>query len=104
MIYSTILMELPKINLFDCEDSFVIPSLKILRSNPFPSKLDDTLQNCLNITLELRNEKAYIKSNLESANAQYRKVLDKIAEINEICRPKHGWLYQQWQRIRGSKK
>ena len=103
-IYSTILKDMPKINLFDCEDSFVIPSLKILRSNPFPSKLDDTLQNCLNITLELRNEKAYIKSNLESANAQYRKVLDKIAEINEICRPKHGWLYQQWQRIRVSKK
>ena len=91
-IYSTILKDMPKINLFDCEDNFVIPSLKILRSNPFPPELDDTLQNCLNITLELRNEKAYIKSNLESANVQYRKVLDKIAEINEICRPKHGWL------------
>lgn len=89
-IYSTILKDMPKINLFDCEDNFVIPSLKILRSNPFPPELDDTLQNCLNITLELRNEKAYIKSNLESANVQYRKVLDKIAEINEICRPKHG--------------
>lgn len=60
------------------------------RSNPFPPELDETLQNCLNITLGLRNEKAYIKSNLESANVQYRKVHDKIAEINEICRPKHG--------------
>lgn len=102
--YFSIAKDMPKINLFDCEDSFVIPSLKILRSNPFPSELDDTLQNCLNITLGLRNEKAYIKSNLESANAQYRKVLDKIAEINEICRPKHGWFYQQRQRIRKTKK
>ena len=60
------------------------------RSNPFPPELDETLQNCLNITLGLRNEKAYIKSNLESANVQYGKVHDKIAEINETCRPKHG--------------
>ena len=78
---------MPKINLFDCEDSFVRPSLEILRSNPFPPELDDTLQNCLNITLGLRNEKACIKSNLESANAQYEKVLEKIDEINKLCRP-----------------
>ena len=89
IIHYMICKNMPQINIFDCEDSFVIPSLKILRSNPFPPALDDTLQNCLNITLGLRNEKAYIKSNLESANTQYRKVLDKIAEINEICRPKH---------------
>ncbi|MEI3528848.1 MAG: hypothetical protein V8Q28_03455 [Alistipes sp.] len=87
MKYFTIAKDMPKINLFDCEDSFVRPSLEILRSNPFPPELDDTLQNCLNITLGLRNEKAYIKSNLESANAQYEKVLEKIDEINKLCRP-----------------
>ena len=87
MRYYTMAENMPKINLFDCEDSFVRPSLEILRSNPFPPELDDTLQNCLNITLGLRNEKAYIKSNLESANAQYEKVLEKIDEINKLCRP-----------------
>ena len=95
MRYYTMAENMPKINLFDCEDSFVKPSLDILRSKPFPPELDETLQNCLNITQGMRNEKAYIKSTLESANAQYRKVLDKIAEINEICRPKHSWFYQQ---------
>ena len=104
MRYYTMAENMPKINLFDCEDSFVKPSLDILRSKPFPPELDETLQNCLNITQGMRNEKAYIKSTLESANAQYRKVLDKIAEINETCRPKHSWFYQQWQRIRGSKR
>ncbi len=99
--YFTISKNMPKINLFECEDSFVIPSLKILRSNPFPPALDDTLQNCLNITLGLRNEKAYIKSNLKSANTQYKKVLEKIEEINVICQPQHNRFYRLWQRFRG---
>ena len=103
-IYFTMAKDLPKINLFDCENSFVIPSLMILRSSMSLPELDNTLQNCLNITQGMRNEKVYIKSNLQSANAQYRKVLDKIAEINEICWPKHSGFCQQWQRIRGSKK
>lgn len=99
--YFTISKNMPKINLFECEDSFVIPSLEILRSNPFPPALDDTLQNCLNITLGLRNEKAYIKSNLKSANTQYKKVLEKIEEINVICQPQHNRFYRLWQRFRG---
>lgn len=101
MKYFTISKNMSKINLFECEDSFVRPSLKILRSNPFPPALDDTLQNCLNITLGLRNEKAYIKSNLKSANTQYKKVLEKIEEINVICQPQHNRFYRLWQRFRG---
>lgn len=101
MRYLTISASIPKINLFECEDSFVRPSLEILRSNPFPPELDDTLQNCLNITLGLRNEKAYIKSNLKSANTQYKKVLEKIEEINVICQPQHNRFYRLWQRFRG---
>lgn len=88
-------------NIFEYEDSFVKPSLEILKSNHFPEELDDVLQNCLSITQELRKEKSYIKSNLQSANAQYGKVLEKIGEINEICHLKHGWFYLQWQRLRG---
>lgn len=88
--YFTISKDMPKINLFECEDSFVIPSLKIVRSNPFPIELDDKLQNCLNITSGLRNEKIYIKLNLESANTQYKMILEKIDEINKTCRPEHG--------------
>lgn len=81
-----IVSDSPQINIFEIEEKYIKPSFEILIHYPSLSEIIDSLQNCLNITSELRNEKIYIKANFESANKQYENVLNVISEINKTIK------------------
>lgn len=77
--------KMPYINILELEDSFVRPSIGILGGSKgdrqFRIELRDSLQLMLDIIRGLRNEKIYIKQNLEQLMDIYSKAIVTITSM-----------------------
>lgn len=77
--------QMPYVNIFELEDSFVRPSIKIIVESNGDKKVRNELRNNLQSMLDtiqgLRNEKIYVKQNLEQFIEIYGKSADTIVTI-----------------------
>lgn len=80
-----IIKQMPYVNILELEDSFVQPSIDILADSKGDRlsriELRDCLQSMLNIISGLRNEKIYIKQNVEQFIEIYGEAANTIASI-----------------------
>lgn len=78
--------KMPYINILELENSFVRPSIEVLASSKGDKQsrleLRHCLQSMLDIIMGLRNEKKYVKQNLEQLIEIYSNVIDTIGSIN----------------------
>jgi len=76
---------MPYINILELEDSFVYPSIDILAASKedrqSSRELRDYLLSMLDIIRGLRNEKIYIKQNLEQLMEIYSKAIVTITSM-----------------------
>lgn len=81
----TIIKQVPYLNIFELENSFVRPSIEILVGSKgdkqFRIELLHCLQSMLNIIMGLQIEKIYAKQNLEQVIDIYGKVANTIVSI-----------------------
>lgn len=77
--------QMPYVNIFELEDSFVRPSINIIVESNGDKKVRNELRNNLQSMLDtiqgLRNEKIYVKQNLEQFVEIYGKAADTIVTI-----------------------
>lgn len=77
--------QMPYVNIFELEDSFVRPSINIIVESNGNKKVRNELRNNLQSMLDtiqgLRNEKIYVKQNLEQFVEIYGKAADTIVTI-----------------------
>lgn len=80
-----IIKQMPYINILELEDSFVRPSINMLADSKGDRLTRIELRNCLQSMLDtiqgLRNEKLYVKHNLEQLIDEYSKAIVTIESI-----------------------
>lgn len=76
---------MPNVNILELEDSFVKPSVNVIADSTGDTKVRNELRNRLLSMLDtiqgLRNEKKYIKLNLEQLIDEYSKAIVTIESI-----------------------
>lgn len=77
--------QMPNVNILELEDSFVKPSVNVIADSTGDTKVRNELRNrllsMLDTILGLRNEKKYIKLNLEQLIDEYSKAIVTIESI-----------------------
>lgn len=75
--------KMPNINVFETKNSFILPSLKLLGKYNINDliTLNSSLMSCLDSIQGLRNEKQYIKNNIQKITATYTKVNEVLTII-----------------------
>lgn len=75
--------KMPNINIFETKNSFILPSLKLLGKYNINDliTLNSSLMSCLDNIQGLKNEKQYIKNNIQKITATYTKVNEVLTII-----------------------